>query len=116
HPLTSGYTSADFPEFYESDGTTPIEVPYESFAGKNQRGFFRTGYVYENSISINSGHEKGSCTVRGGRTQNEGVVPGNAVTRTTINVGGIAKLYNGFYTSGSLNYVKTDQETPPIGG
>ena len=116
HPLTSGYTSADFPEFYESDGTTPIEVPYESFAGKNQRDFFRTGYVYENSISINSGHEKGSFTVGGGRTQNEGVVPGNAVTRTTINVGGNAKLDNGFYTSGSLNYVKTDQETPPIGG
>src|SRR5690606_39584130 len=49
-------------------------------------------------------------------TQNEGVVPGNTVTRTSVNVGGNATLDNGFYTSGSLNYVKTDQETPPIGG
>ncbi|HLT07767.1 MAG TPA: SusC/RagA family TonB-linked outer membrane protein [Cyclobacteriaceae bacterium] len=116
HPLTSGYSSAVFPEFYEADGVTPVQVPYESFAGKSQRDFFRTGHVYENSLSINSGHDKGSFTIGGARTQNEGVVPGNTVTRTSVNVGGNATLDNGFYTSGSLNYVKTDQETPPIGG
>src|SRR5690606_41038230 len=58
HPLTSGYSSAVFPEFYEADGVTPVQVPYESFAGESQRGFFRTGHVYENSLTINSGHDK----------------------------------------------------------
>jgi len=116
HPLAASYSSSDFPEFYESDGVTPIEVPYRSYSGENQRNFFRTGHVYENSLSINAGTGKAGLIVGLGRTDNQGVVPGNSVTRTSFNVGGNAELENGFTVRGTLNYVKTDQQSPPIGG
>ncbi|RYY26379.1 MAG: TonB-dependent receptor, partial [Sphingobacteriaceae bacterium] len=78
--------------------------------------FFQTGNVYENALSISSGSEKGNFTAGFSRTDNKGVVPNNTITRTSINVGGNIKLENKFYASGSINYVVTDQKTPPIGG
>lgn len=118
HPLAtpSSYPASVFPEFYEEDGITPRQVPYESYAGKSQEDFFRTGSVYENALSINSGSEKGNFTIGVGRTSNKGVVPNNKVNRTSLSVGGNARLDNGFYTQGSINYVKTGQSSPPIGG
>lgn len=117
HPLARpGYNSTDFPSFYMADGVTPVQVPYRSYAGKSQRDFFRTGSVFENGLTINSGSEKGNFTVGLGRTNNKGIVPGNEISRTSFNVGGNLRLENKFYTRGTINYVMTDQKSPPIGG
>lgn len=116
HPLAALVSAADFPEIFEADGRTPIQVPYQSYAGKSQGDFFRTGGVFDNAISINSGTEKGNFTVGLGRSQNDGMVPGNNVTRTSLNVGGNIRMDNKFYASGTLNYVMTDRVSPPIGG
>jgi len=76
HPLARpGYNSTDFPSFYMPDGVTPAQVPYQSYAGKSQRDFFRTGSVFENGLTINSGSEKGNFTLGVGRTTNKGIVP-----------------------------------------
>ena len=114
--LTRQFSSAVFPQFYQADGITPIQVPYQSFAKENVKNFFRTGNVYENALSISSGSEKGNFTAGFSRTDNNGVVPNNSINRTSVNVGGNIKLENKFYASGSISYVITDQKTPPIGG
>lgn len=114
--LTRQFSSAVFPQFYQADGVTPIQIPYQSYANQNAKNFFRTGNVYENALSISSGSEKGNFTAGFSRTNNNGVVPNNEITRTSVNVGGNIKLENKFYASGSINYVVTDQKTPPIGG
>ena len=114
--LTRQFSSAVFPQFYQADGVTPIQVPYQSFAKENVKNFFQTGNVYENALSISSGSEKGNFTAGFSRTDNTGVVPNNTINRTSINIGGNIKLENKFYASGSINYVITDQKTPPIGG
>lgn len=114
--LTRQFSSAVFPQFYQADGVTPIQVPYQSFAKENVKNFFQTGNVYENALSISSGSEKGNFTAGLSRTNNTGVVPNNEINRTSINIGGNIKLENKFYASGSINYVMTDQKTPPIGG
>jgi TonB-linked SusC/RagA family outer membrane protein len=116
HQLTRQFSSAVFPEFYQADGVTPIQVPYKSYAEENVKNFFRTGSVYENALSISSGSEKGSFNAGFSRTNNKGVVPNNEINRTSFNVSGNMKLDNKFYVSGSMNYVVTDQKTPPIGG
>lgn len=117
HPLArSTFPASRFPEFYEADGKTPLQVPYRSYAGKSQRDFFRNGYVLENALNINSGTEKGSFTIGLSNSNNNGIVSTNSIERTSISVGGNARLDNGFYTRGSINYVKTGQKTPPIGG
>lgn len=115
HPLASMYSAEDFPEFFEADGVTPVQVPYQSYAGQAQRDFFRTGGVLETALSVNSGSEKGNFTAGVSRTKNEGIVPGNDITRTSINVGGNIRMDNKFYASGTLNYVMTDQTAPPMG-
>ncbi|SEJ36617.1 TonB-linked outer membrane protein, SusC/RagA family [Dyadobacter sp. SG02] len=117
HPLARpGYNSTDFPSFYMADGITPVQVPYQSYAGKSQRDFFRTGSVLENALTVNSGSEKGNFTIGLGRTTNKGIVPGNEISRTSFNVGGNIRLDNKFYARGTINYVMTDQKSPPIGG
>ncbi|MCH7397491.1 SusC/RagA family TonB-linked outer membrane protein [Belliella sp. DSM 107340] len=117
HPLALGSNPASqFPEFYEADGVTPVQVPYRSYMKENVSNFFRNGNLFENSIMINGGTEKSSVTAGFTRTNNDGVVPGNSITRTSFNIGGNAKLDNGFFVRGTLNYVKTSQTSPPIGG
>lgn len=117
HPLArAGFSAADFPQFYEADGVTPVQVPYRSYAGKAQRDFFRQGMVFENALTVNSGSEKGNFTVGLSRMTNKGMVPGNDINRTSINVGGNARLDNKFYARGTINYIMTDQKSPPIGG
>jgi TonB-linked SusC/RagA family outer membrane protein len=116
HQLTRQFSAAVFPQLYEADGVTPIQVPYKSYANENTKNFFRTGSVYENAISISSGGEKGNFTAGISRTVNNGVVRENEISRTSVNVGGNIKLENKFYASGSINYVITNQKTPPISG
>ncbi|SDE91731.1 SusC/RagA family TonB-linked outer membrane protein [Chitinophaga filiformis] len=116
HQLTRQFSSAVFPEFYEADGVTPIQVPYKSYARENAKNFFRTGSVYENAITISSGSEKGNFNAGFSNTDNRGVVPDNEIKRTSVNIGGNIRLENKFYASGSINYVTTRQKTPPVGG
>ncbi|MCF6404019.1 SusC/RagA family TonB-linked outer membrane protein [Chitinophaga filiformis] len=116
HQLTRQFSAAVFPEFYEADGVTPIQVPYKSYAKENAKNFFRTGSVYENAITISSGSEKGNFNAGFSNTDNKGVVPGNEIKRTSVNIGGNIRLENKFYASGSINYVTTRQKTPPVGG
>jgi TonB-linked SusC/RagA family outer membrane protein len=117
HPLAgSAYPSGIFPEFYQADGVTPVEVPYRSYAGQSQRDFFRLGQLLENGVSVTTGTDKVGINIGASRMDNQGVVPGNEISRTSFSAGGNAKLDNGFFVRGTLNYVKTNQTTPPIGG
>jgi len=116
HQLTRQFSSAVFPQFYEADGVTPIQVPYKSYAKENTKNFFRQGSVYENAITISSGSEKGNFNGGFSHTINKGVVPENEIKRTSMNIGGNIRLDNKFYASGSINYVMIRQKTPPIGG
>ncbi|GAA3921497.1 SusC/RagA family TonB-linked outer membrane protein [Chitinophaga oryziterrae] len=116
HQLTRQFSSAVFPQFYQADGVTPIQVPYKSYAKENAKNFFRTGSVYENALSISSGSEKGNFNAGFSNTVNKGVVPENEIKRTSVNIGGNIRLENKFYASGSINYVTTRQKTPPVGG
>ncbi|MCH6234471.1 SusC/RagA family TonB-linked outer membrane protein [Cognataquiflexum rubidum] len=117
HPLAlTTNPASQFPQFYEANGITPVEVPYRSYMKENVENFFRRGNLFENSIMVSGGGEKTSLIAGFTRTSNDGVVPGNSITRTSFNVGGNAKLDNGFFVRGTLNYVKTNQTSPPIGG
>ncbi|MDF9795736.1 TonB-linked SusC/RagA family outer membrane protein [Catalinimonas alkaloidigena] len=97
-----------FPNLVEA--TVPIE-------GYNTpEAFFRNGYVFENAVTVSAGNEKANFTAGASRTTNEGIVPNNSVTRTSVNVGGNATLENGIFINGSINYVNTDLTSPPITG
>ncbi len=116
HPLTTNnrYPSAVFPQIYQANGITPIQVPYQSYGQENAKNFFRQGNVFENALSVSTGNAKGNFTVGLSRMGNQGVVRENEITRTGVNIGGNAQLDNKFYVSGALNYVNTAQRSPQV--
>ena len=112
--IPTRYPASQFPQFYQADGVTPIQVPYRSHSQYNARNFFQTGNLYDNAISISSGSEKANFSVGLSRMQNQGIVPENKIARTSANIGGNAVLENKVYVSGSLSYVNTDQGSPQV--
>ncbi|MBI5914504.1 MAG: SusC/RagA family TonB-linked outer membrane protein [Bacteroidetes bacterium] len=125
HPLTSnaynvqrGY-QAFFPEFMEVDPNDPtkmraIPVPYKNHDFINN--FFDTGTLVENSLNISAGGDNSSVNASASHMDNTGIVPTSKSSRTSIAFGGSSKLANGLLVSGSMNYVNTQQDSPPING
>ena len=128
---TSRYLGA-YPELVNK------KVPFKAYDFISD--FFQTGMLRENSLNINGGNENSSISATVSRMDNEGIVnpyvegryikgwtPGYITgpkgeslapksDRTTIAVGGTSKLANGLQLTASVNYVNTNQATPPIGG
>jgi TonB-linked SusC/RagA family outer membrane protein len=117
HPLVGvPYGSARyrnvFPELLDENGNAiPVVLEPHDIIG----GFFQTGHVAENAISITSGGEKASLTAGFSRMDNDGIVQNMSASRTGLNFGGNAQLDNGLFISGNVNYVNTKQQTPQSG-
>lgn len=107
HPYNTSALAEAFPEYQG------VEIPFESRRDQ-VRDFLRTGSVIENSINISTGNDVANITAGITRTKNEGFIPNSEVGRTSVNIGGNATLNNGIFFNGTINYVNTDQKTPPI--
>lgn len=111
HPLAA--FSAAFPEFRDADGyAAPYTIQPHDIIGD----FFRTGRTIENGIGVTSGSDKASINAGFSRMANEGIVPSQEATRTSVYFGGNGQLENGLFISGNLNYANSTQLTPPTGG
>jgi len=98
-----------FPELMDDQGyPAPYEIKPRDIVG----GFFKTGRQVENSLNISSGNDKTSINAGFSRMNQEGIVPNQEVTRTTLYFGGNAQLENGLFLSGNVNYVNTKQQSP----
>ena len=117
HPLVSGgFAGSRFPNVFPQlmkDGKA-MAVPYRPYDIIGP--FFRDGGLFENSININGGNEKSALNAVVSRMNNEGIVPNSHSGRTSVSVGGNAKLDNGLSVSGNVTYVNSEQRTPPSGG
>ena len=81
----------------------------------NFRDFYRTGYRQNLNLSVSGGTDKATFYSSVGRFSQQGIVPGTKYSRTSLRLGGQAKLYDKLTVSGSVNYVATDQTAPPAG-
>jgi TonB-linked SusC/RagA family outer membrane protein len=123
NPINNRYPGI-FPEFvqmYDSDGdpstpAVPVSAPYEIKPHDVIGSFFETGRVIENGINISSGTEKASLNAGFSRMTQEGIIPNSEAKRTTLSFGGNGQLSNGLFVSGTVNYVKTEQQSPQSGG
>lgn len=97
-----------FPELADA------RVPIQGY--NNAKDFFRTGNLAELGITVTGGDESANFTAGVSHTKEEGIVPENQVTRTSVNAGGNTQLENGLFLSGSLTYVNTDLTSPPTSG
>jgi len=118
HPIVGlAYTkpryTALFPEFLDADGQP---IPYAIEPHDIVGGFFETGKVMENAISISSGSERASINAGFSRMDHTGIIPNSEANRTTLSFGGRSELENGLYVSGNVNYAHTEQQAPQSGG
>ena len=110
HPYstsTAGIRAA-FPEFA---GARYPWKPYDS-----TRNFFKQGVVQTNSVNVNGTSDDGKVSYNAnfGHLDDQGFTPGNNLRRYTLGLGGRAVLSNKFTASGTLNFAKTDFQTPPV--
>ena len=116
HPYSS---SAFLDNFLGGDNILEDEFQdqrYDWRAYNNVEQFFKTGAISNTSININGSSEDGKVNynVNFGHLDDQGFLPGNTVRRNNLSLGGRAQLSNKFTISGTLNFSRTDFETPPV--
>jgi len=111
-----GYVEA-FPQLYGVNGNpnNPILTGYKAIPN-NVEDFFENGSVFENSLSLSGGNQKASVSVVISDMRQEGFIPNTAFNRTNISIGGNSQLDNGLNFGTSIQYTKSEQEGPLVGG
>jgi TonB-linked SusC/RagA family outer membrane protein len=109
-PFFPGYVEA-FPQLYGVNGSTTngIQTKYQAYPN-NVEGFFKTGSIFENSISVRSGNEKSSIGVIVSDMRQEGFIPNSNFRRTNFSLGGNAELANGIIIGSNVQYTKSKQD------
>ena len=74
----------------------------------NVRDFFDLGKTFTNSVSLGGGGETSNYIFSASHTNQSGVVPGTTYDRTSVKVGGEAKLANHVTSSANITYTHSD--------
>lgn len=109
HPLstlTDPSLKAQFPEY------NGARYPYQNYNGTEE--FFQSGHVWNSSVQIQGGNDRASFSGTFGYTEDEGFLPGNTLDKFNLGIGGRIALANKLTLSSTINFVKTDYQTPPI--
>jgi TonB-linked SusC/RagA family outer membrane protein len=111
HPYSTTAIAATRNAFPELQNARYDWKPYDSLGD-----FFQSGDIKNTSVNINGASEDGDTNynVNVGYLDDDSFVPGNALQRFNISVGGRSKLSNKFTISASMNYARTDYLSPPV--
>jgi len=98
------------------DGSViPVSAPYEIKPNDIIGGFFNQGTTQDHSVSISSGGENTSLNAGFSQMIQEGIIPNQTASRSSLYTGGNSVLDNGIILSGTINYVNTKQKSPTSG-
>jgi len=92
-----------------------VSAPYEIKPNDIIGGFFNQGFTQDHSISISSGSENTSLNAGFSQMMQDGIIPNQTASRSSLYTGGNSILDNGIILSGTLNYVNTKQKSPTSG-
>jgi TonB-linked SusC/RagA family outer membrane protein len=101
-PLWAGYRNA-YPELFLSDS-----IPYRAYPN-NVKDLFRTGMVFENSVSVNGGDDRNSVSITASQLNHKGYVDNSTFNRTNVGLGGGTKLNIGLNVRGNFSYTRSVQ-------
>jgi len=99
----------DHPEFNQSTGYVPVAQP------NNVKDFFQKGASSTTSLSLGARTEFGGINFSYSHLDESGFVKNNNVIRDNFSFGGNAKLTDKLTFATTMNFVKTDMQTPPSG-
>ncbi|MBO9729102.1 MAG: SusC/RagA family TonB-linked outer membrane protein [Chitinophaga sp.] len=108
-PAWPDYLGA-YPELFSSTGQTP----YRAYPN-NVKDLFRTGTMFENSVSANGGTEKSSLSITASYLSQDGYVPRSSFNRGSLSLGGQTKLDMGLTISAQFSYSRSNQVGSPFG-
>ncbi|MEJ7588524.1 MAG: SusC/RagA family TonB-linked outer membrane protein [Ferruginibacter sp.] len=89
-----------------------IMVPYVPQYNRIKK-FYRNGQNLTNTVTLESGGEKGGIHLSLGNLSSNGIVPNNTFNRKTINLGFSYKLSDKFSFMGNINYSNEINKNPP---
>ena len=95
-----------FPEY---QGAMYELKPYD-----NVTEFFRRGVASNTSVNFSGGNEKSSFNANVSYLNDQGFLPENELDKFNVGIGGRSQLSDKLSLNGTMNFVKTDMQTPPI--
>ncbi|SOD20043.1 SusC/RagA family TonB-linked outer membrane protein [Pedobacter xixiisoli] len=99
-------TIPTWPAYANYFGTATI--PYQAYPN-NVKDLFRTGSVFENSISITGGGANSSVALTASRLSQDGYVDNAGYNRTSLGAGGKTTTKFGLSLGANLSYTKSNQ-------
>ena len=102
HPQAGNANFPDIPA-----GT---RIPYQAYPN-NVKDFFRTGHLFENSVSLSSTNENSSFSTILSRADQQGTIPNSSFVRNNLSAGGSGR-FNKLTVSGNVAYTNTNQQGP----
>ena len=89
-----------------------LVLPYEPQYNRIRK-FYRNGQNLTNTITLETGSEKGGLHLSLGNLDSKGIVPNNKFNRKTINLGFSYQLSDKLSFMGNANYSNEDNRNPP---
>ena len=93
-----------------TDGST---LPYQAY--DNIKNFYRQGHILSNGVNIVGGSADQNVALNVNNTAQTGIVENSKLNRTSVQLGGNAKLANKLRAGGSVTFIQTNQVGPLIG-
>lgn len=84
------------------------KIPYVA-QPNNVKDLFKTGMLYDNSVSIQSGTEKSAVSFTASSLNNSGYIPHSEFNRYSVSAGGSTRLESGVKVNGSVAYTNSEQ-------
>lgn len=113
HPFTTASGATGIPSILNQVGVAS-DALYEWRPYDNVKDFFRTGTTINTSINLTHRGAAGGISLNYGHNEESGFTPENELRRDALSVGGSANLVNGIRFNGTLNYVNTYFQSPPV--
>ncbi|WP_143309811.1 SusC/RagA family TonB-linked outer membrane protein [Chitinophaga vietnamensis] len=102
-PVWPDYLKA-FPNLFPKSG----KIPYRAVPN-NVKDLFKTGFISENSVSVNGGTEKAALSATASYLSQDGYVPHSSFNRGSMSIGGITRLTNGLSLNANFAYSTSNQ-------
>jgi TonB-linked SusC/RagA family outer membrane protein len=107
-PSTIDHPQAGNPDFPDIPAGT--KIPYQAYPN-NVKDFFKTGSLFENSVSLGATSDNSTFTTIISRADQQGAIPKSSFVRNNISAGGSGR-FNKLTVSGNVAYTNTMQQGP----
>ena len=101
-PVWTDYKNA-YPELFPGE-----TIPYVAYPN-NVSDLFKTGSVFENSVTLNGGDAKTAFSMTASQLNQDGYVDYSSYKRSNISMGGSSKLDMGLNVRGNFAYTRSNQ-------